>query len=86
MLSAATAALLARDFKSSVRQTIMSDFKDAFVKTGLIDEKFYKYFCQAFGSRKASDDSSMASPAYRAAQTYLIRTREFVAACRTLCD
>ena len=51
MLNAATAALLAKEVPSDTRQAIVSEFNNAFVKTGLFDEKFYKYFRQAFNSR-----------------------------------
>jgi uncharacterized protein (UPF0332 family) len=86
MLSAATAALRARDIQSGNRQAIVCEFNDVFVKTGLLDEKFYEYFHQAFSFRADSDDSSFATADYRQAQTTLLRGREFVTACRLLCD
>ena len=85
MLNAATAALLAKEVQSDTRQAIISEFNDAFVKTGLFDEKFYKYFRQAFNSR-AEPDASFASVDHRQAQTNLLRVKEFIAACRVLCD
>ena len=86
MFNAATAALLAREIQGGARQAIMSEFNDAFVKTGLLDEKLYKYFRQAFNSRTESDDPSFGSADHRQAQTNLVRVKEFVAACRVLCD
>jgi uncharacterized protein (UPF0332 family) len=86
MLNAATAAMLARDVQSGARQPIVSEFDDIFVKTGLLDEKFYKYFRQAFNSRMDSDDPSFASADHRQAQTSLLRVKEFINACRVLCD
>jgi uncharacterized protein (UPF0332 family) len=86
MLNAATAALLAKEVQSGTRQSMVSEFNDTFVKTGLIDEKFYKYFRQAFNSRTESDDASFASVDHRQAQTNLLRVKEFIAACRVLCD
>jgi len=85
MLNAATAALLAKEVQSG-RQAIIAEFKDAFVKTGLFDEKLYKYFRQAFNSRAEPDDSSFASAGHGQAQTNLLRAKEFIAACRVLCD
>jgi uncharacterized protein (UPF0332 family) len=86
MLNAATAALLAKEVQSDTGQAIISEFSDAFVKTGFFDEKFYKYFRQAFNSRAESDDSSFASADHRQAQTNLLRAKEFIVACRVLCD
>ncbi len=85
MLNAATAALLAKEVQSDTRHAIISEFNNAFVKTGLFDEKVYKYFRQAFNSR-AESDASFASVDHRQAQTNLLRVREFIAACRVLCD
>ena len=86
MLNAATAALLAKEIQGDTRQAIISEFNDVFVKTGLFDEKFYKYFRQAFNSRAESDDSSFASVDHVQAQANLHRVREFITACRVLCD
>lgn len=86
MLNAATAALLAKEVRSGRRQAIISEFNDAFVKTGLFDEKFYKYFRQVFNYRAESGDSSFASVGHGQAQTNLLRAKEFIAACRVLCD
>jgi uncharacterized protein (UPF0332 family) len=86
MLNAATAALLAKEIQSGARQAIVSEFNDAFVKTGLLDEKYHRYFTQAFDSRTESDDPAFASPDHRQAQTNLLRVKDFIAACRVLCD
>jgi hypothetical protein len=86
MINAATAALLAKEIRSGARQAIVSEFKDAFVKTGLLDEKYYRYFSQAFNSRTESDDPAFASADHRQAQTTLLRVKDFIAACRVLCD
>jgi uncharacterized protein (UPF0332 family) len=86
MFNAATAALLAEDVQCGNRQTVVSDFNITFVKTGLLDEKLYKYFCHASNSKADADDSSFAYADDKQAQTNLIRVKEFVTACRTLCD
>jgi uncharacterized protein (UPF0332 family) len=86
MLNAATAAVLAKEIKGGARQGIISEFNDVFVKTGLLDGKFYKYFRQAFNSRTESDDPTFESADHRQAQTSILRVKEFINACRTLCD
>jgi uncharacterized protein (UPF0332 family) len=86
MLNAAIAALLAKEIQSSARQAIVSEFNDSFVKTGLLDEKYHRYFSQAFNSRIEPDDPAFASVDYRQAQTNLLRVKEFIAACRKLCE
>ena len=86
MLNAATAALLAKEIQSGARQAIVSEFNDAFVKTVLLDEKYHQYFSQAFDSRTEPDDPASASADHRQAQTNLLRVKDFIAACRVLCD
>jgi uncharacterized protein (UPF0332 family) len=86
MLNAATAALLAKEIQGGARQAIVSEFNDAFVKTGLLDEKYHRYFSQAFNSRTESDAPAFASADHRQAQTNLIRVKDFIAACRKLCE
>ncbi|MFH1371493.1 MAG: HEPN domain-containing protein [Planctomycetota bacterium] len=86
MLCAATAALTAKEIEKGSRQAIVPTFADAFVKTGLLDKKFHSYFRQAFGARTESDYPSFASADHRQAQTTRVRTKEFIAACRRLCE
>ena len=86
MLHAATAAMSAKKIEEGSRQAIVSAFDDAFVKTGMVDKKFLKYFSRAFNASKDSDYTSFASADHRQAQTTLIRTKEFIAACRQLCE
>jgi hypothetical protein len=64
------------------RQAIVSEFNEAFVKTGLLDEKYHPYFSQAFNSGTEPDDPAFASADHR----HLLRVKEFIAACRILCD
>ncbi len=52
----------------------------------LLDEKYHRYFSQAFNSRTEPDDPAFTSADHRQAQTNLLRVKEFVAACRILCD
>jgi uncharacterized protein (UPF0332 family) len=86
MFHAATAALLAREMVKSSRQAIVSRFEDAFVKTGLLDKNLHQYFLRAFYARTEPDSSSFVSADHRQAQTALLKAREFIAACRKLCE
>jgi uncharacterized protein (UPF0332 family) len=86
MLHAATAALTTKEAKEGSRQAIVSAFADAFVKKGLLDKKFHNYFRQAFGAKAKADSPSFASADHRQAETTLVRTKEFIAACRKLCE
>ena len=86
MLHAATAALTAKEIEECSRQAIVPAFAEAFVKTGLLDKKYHQYFRQAFGARTESDYPQFASADQRQAQTALVRTKGFIAACRRLCE
>jgi uncharacterized protein (UPF0332 family) len=86
MFHAATAALLARKVQEGPRQGIVPEFEGAFVKTGLLDKKLHQYFRQSFNARIESDYPSFASADHRQAQTALLRVKEFIAACRKLCE
>lgn len=85
MVYAATAAMLAREIKGGPRQAIVPAFAGAFIKTGLLDEKYHKYFSEAFATRSDSDQPSPLRADHRQAQTTIVRTRQFIAACRNLC-
>jgi uncharacterized protein (UPF0332 family) len=86
MFHAATAALLAKEIEGGARQGIVPEFEDTFVKTGQLDKKLHQYFRQAFNARTESDSPSFASADHRQAQATLVRAKEFIAACRKLCE
>lgn len=86
MFHAATAVLLAREIGKGSQQAIVPKFEDAFVKTGLLDKKLHQYFRQAFNARTEPDSPAFASADHRQAQTSLLRTKEFITACRKLCE
>ena len=86
MFHAATAALEAKEIKGETRQGIVPAFADAFVKTGLLDKKYQVYFRQAFNAHSHTDSASFASADSRQAQTTLVRAKDFIAACRRLCE
>ncbi len=85
MFHAASAALLAKGLKENSQHAIIPAFDEAFVKTGLVDKKFLGYLRGAFNTRTERDGISFASADHRQAQTNLLRTKEFITACRQLC-
>ena len=85
MFHAATAAMLAKEIKGKSGQAIVSTFAGGFVKTGLLDKKYHRYFQQAANLRTKSDYTSFDSADHRQAQRNIVISREFVAACRKLC-
>lgn len=86
MFQAASAAMLAKNIDTGNRQAIIPAFADAFIKTGLLDGKFEKYFKGAFSARTETEYETFASADHRQGQTTLLRTKEFISACKKLCD
>lgn len=85
MFHAATAAMLANEVNQGPRQAILPAFDKAFIKTGILDKKYLNYFRQAFNTRTETDSPTFGSADHRQSQTLLLRTKEFIAACRKLC-
>ncbi len=85
MLQAANAALMAKKVEGA-RQSIVLTFDEAFVKTGLLDKKYDQYFRRAYNSRTKSDQASFASTDLRQARVTLLMVKDFIAACRNLCE
>ncbi|MBN2020237.1 MAG: HEPN domain-containing protein [Sedimentisphaerales bacterium] len=87
MFHAATAAIMAKEIDQGARQAIIPVLDKCLVKTGLLDKKFLGYLRQAFNASKAdSERTAFGSSDHRQAQMILLRTREFVAACKKLCE
>jgi uncharacterized protein (UPF0332 family) len=86
MFHAATAALLQRGIKRRSHQGIIVAFGQTFVKPGLVDARFHKYFTKAFGLRQESDCSPVVRLVDETAQEVLGWAREFVTVCRKLCE
>jgi hypothetical protein len=86
MFHAASAAMLAVEIEEKTRQGIVPAFAEVFIKTGRLDKKFLQYFRQANNARNESDTVSFGSADHRQAQTMLVRAKEFVDACRKLCE
>ena len=86
MFHAATAAMLANEVDQGPRQAILPAFEKAFIKTNMLDKKFLNYFRQAFNARTEPETPSFGSADHRQAQVMLLRTREFITACRKPCE
>jgi uncharacterized protein (UPF0332 family) len=86
MFHAATAALLEKEIDTGARQATLAEFNDAFVKTGLIDKKYYDYFRQAYNMRTEPDSPSFASADHRQAQSSLLNVKDFIEVCRKLTE
>jgi uncharacterized protein (UPF0332 family) len=86
MFHAATAALLQQGIKRRSHQGIIAAFGQTFVKPGIIDARFHKYFTKAFSLRQESDYSPLARLVDETAQEVLGWARELVIVCRKLCE
>ena len=86
MFHGATAALLQQGIKRRSHQGIIAAFGQTFVKPGILDARFHKYFGKAFTLRQESDYAPMVRLSDGTAREVLGWAREFVAACRKLCE
>jgi len=86
MFHAATAALLHRGVSRRSHQGVIGAFGQTFAKPGLIEARFHKYLADAFDLRQESDYQPVVHLTNEQAGKMLERAREFVAACRTLCE
>jgi uncharacterized protein (UPF0332 family) len=87
MFHAATAAMLAKKLDRSSGHAIIPAFEKAFIKTEMLNKKFLQYFRHAFNASKTdSEGSTFGSSDHREAQRTLLRTKEFIAACKKLCE
>jgi len=86
MFHAATAALLAKDIERTSHHAIISAFGEFIVKAGLLEPKFHKYIREAFTLCNDCDYLAPFEAEESQAATTLQRAREFVEACRKLCQ
>jgi uncharacterized protein (UPF0332 family) len=86
MFHAANAALLHRDIKRRSQRGIIAAFGQAFAKSGIVDTGFHKRFAEVFDLRQESDYRPMVRLTEERGREVLSWAREFVAACRTLCE
>jgi hypothetical protein len=86
MFHAATAALLHQGIKRRSHQGIIAAFGETFAKSGIVEVRFHKHLADAFDLRQQSDYRPIAHLTEAQAQEVLGWAREFVAACRKLCE
>jgi hypothetical protein len=82
MFHAATAALLSKDIRRRSHHGILSAFGETFVKTGRIDQEFFRFFREAFERRQQSDYQPVVEVDRETAQQMLDHALDFVDACR----
>lgn len=71
---------------SRSHQGIITAFGQTFVKPGIVDARFHKYLAKAFDLRQESDYRLTVPLTDEKAQDVLGWAKEFVAACRKLCE
>jgi uncharacterized protein (UPF0332 family) len=86
MFHAATAALLHKGVERHSHRGILAAFAQTFVKTGRTDARFHRYLREAFDLRQESDYQPAIQLTIERAQEVLGWAREFVAACKKLCE
>ena len=86
MFHAATAALLAQDIERTSHHAIISAFGELITKPGHLDNKFHKYIIEAFILRNDCDYLAPFEAEESQALVTLRRAKEFVDACKKLCQ
>lgn len=86
MFHSATAALLHAGIERHSHQGTIAAFGETFAKSGRVDSRFHRYLKETFDLRQESDYQPMVRLIGERAQEVLGRARDFVAACRTLCE
>lgn len=86
MFHAATAALLARGIRRRSHHALLAAFGQNFVKTGELDDRFYKDIRAAFERRQQADYEAVLEIDRQAAAQLHTQAIDFVDACRKLVD
>ncbi len=84
MFHAATAALLARGIRRSSHHALLAAFGQTFVKTGELDQRFYRDLRAAFQHRQQADYEATLDIDRQAAVQLYEQALDFVDACRRL--
>lgn len=84
MFHAATAALLARGVRRSSHHALLAAFGQTFVKTGELDQRFYRDLRAAFQHRQQADYEAILEIDRQAADQLHEQAIDFVDACRRL--
>ena len=85
MFHSATAVLLDKGIKRHSHQGIISSFGREFIKTGQVEQRFHKYFTEAFDLRLESDYQPVVEITQGQANKVVERAKEFIEICRKLC-
>ncbi len=86
MFHAATAALLHQGIRRRSHKGIVAGFGQTFAKSGAVDARLHRYLRDAFDLRQESDYQPIVRVTDSQSQKVLGWAREFVAACRDLCQ
>ena len=86
MFHAATAALLHRDIKRRSHQGIIAAFGQTFAKAGILDARFHRHLVKVFDLRQESDYRPGTRVTEDLAKDVLGLAKDFVDACRKLCE
>ena len=86
MFHAATAALLSKDMERTSHHAVISAFGEFIVKPGLLEATFHRYIIEAFTLRNDCDYLAPFDAEESQAAATLKRAKEFVEACKRLCQ
>ncbi len=86
MFHAATAALLARDIQRRSHHALLAAFGQQFIKTGQLDQRFYRDLRAAFERRQQADYEAILEIDRPAVAHLLEASIDFVDACKKLTD
>ncbi len=86
MFHAATAALLHCGIERHSHQGIIAAFGQTFAKAGRVEVRFHGYLKKAFDLRQESDYQPVVRLADEEAREVVNWAKEFVAACKGLCE
>lgn len=84
MFHAATAALLARGIRRSSHHALLAAFGQTLVKTGELDQRFYRDLRAAFQRRQQADYEAVLEIDRQAADQLYEQAIDFVDACKRL--
>jgi uncharacterized protein (UPF0332 family) len=84
MFHAATAALLARGIRRRSHHAMLAAFGQNFIKTGEVDERFYRDLRAAFERRQQADYEAIIEIDRQAVARLCEQAIDFVGACRNL--
>ena len=84
MFHAATAVLLSRGVRRSSHQALLAAFGQTLIKTGELDQRFYRDLRAAFQRRQQADYEAILEIEHHAAVRLYEQAIDFVDACKRL--